>query len=110
MVYVAFKAVLVPPYGFHAAEASRLLTATVKTGVAVGYEVTLIVGLENIHDCMMDYPVGIERQNVDDSLFRLKDDFAVILRCVESAVDDGLACPLQTLRRVQLETLNLFLP
>lgn len=109
MVYVAFKAVLVPPYGFHAAETSPLLTAAVKTGVAVGDEVTLIVRFQDIHDCVMHYPVGIERQNVDDSLFRLKDDFAVILRCVESAVDDGLSCPLQTLRRVQLEALNLFL-
>ena len=110
MVYVAFKAVLVPPYGFHAAETSPLLTTTVKTGVTVGNEVTLIVRLQNIDDCMMNYSVGIERQNVDDSLFRLKDYFAVILRCMESAVDDGLACPLQTLCRGQLEALNLFLP
>lgn len=110
MVYVAFKAVFIPPYSFHAAEASCLLTATVKASVAVGDEVTLVVRLQNIHDCMMNYSVGIERQNVDDSLFRLKYDFAVIFRCVKSAVDDGLACPLQTLRRIQLEVLNLFLP
>ena len=107
---VAFQTILVTPDSFHTAEASSLLPTTIKTGVAVGDEVTLIVRLQNIDDCMMNYSVGIERQNVDDSLFRLKDYFAVILRCMESAVDDGLACPLQTLCRGQLEALNLFLP
>lgn len=79
MMYVAFQAILVTPDCFHTAEASSLLTTTVKASVTVGDEVTLIIRLQDIHDSMMNYSVGIERQNVDDSLFRLKDDFAVIL-------------------------------
>ena len=109
MVYVTFKAVLVTSDCFHTTETSGLLTTTVKASVTVGDEVTLIIRLQDIHDSMMNYPVGIIRQDVDDSHFRLKDDFALILRCVKSSVNDGLAYSFRIFHRVQFKTLNLFL-
>lgn len=79
MMYVAFQAILVTPDCFHTAEASSLLTTTVKASVTVGDEVTLIIRLQDIHDSMMNYSVGIIWQDIDNPHFRFKDDFAVIL-------------------------------
>lgn len=110
MVYVAFKAELVSSYRFHASEAPGLLAPAVKASVTVGDEITLITRLQNVHDCVMDYSVGIEWKNVDDPFLRFKDGFALVFRCVESPVNHKLSCFFKPLGWVQFKTLHLLLP
>ena len=110
VVDVALHAVPVPPYKLHAPLHGGLLPPALDTGVTVGDEVPRIVRFEDVYDCMMNDTVGIEGKDVNHPPLGLEYDPALIFRCMESPVHDGLPCQRKAFRRVKFETPNLGLP